>query len=495
MDLVVRSIELWRARRELSALIWKRRDYIVKQIDPPDKCISLLRAHPQLAGETFRCHNPVYEKQVYPLYFLLICNASVDLIREAYEMFPLAAQHKIKGNFDQTDYLLACGMLNVNEDSMMFLANAYKPAVCSPNSSGYLPIHVLMQNRHHVPTRKVLLTLLDLYESERSNQENDKGMMQPVSMNLLGCRVRTGNSRDEIEALRAPLALAIKRNYVSKDALELLVQRFPKDCKTLRLGRVTTARERHHMIYTLGQESNYRFTKEHVMAIANLLPQLETLCCPAREWRPGAFKELIGLLSGNNNGPQRSSVRDLTIRTPPTNRFSAPDHSALERLLAHNTTLQRLHIDFGGGCPVSFSYGIKRFVAFLLKGLRHNRTLKELRLTGFASDTPPDLLHKLLWPGLAVVLRENLTLSRIDVDDEVGPAGAACASRKQAEYLAMLNRYGRAQFREPSFSLPEIVPLLKSVCGMVEILYGLLRENPSVWTGAISDAGQHFRRI
>lgn len=501
------SLRKWKARREFERLI-RERD-AEEETCSAEPWLEILRENNNwLAQEKVRCPIAPYTRQlVHPFVFLLLAGVDdVESLEEVHELYPEVLSQGLTDDSGVVGLPLhaACASSKVGEKVLLFLVEAYPEACLMKNSAGALPLHELLKNPDRPSSIREVAELLDTFnkgmESECNPTKEDL-----ASSTTAVTRAKKGDKTD----LGTPLSLAIRNHNTPRNVLALLTQRFPKDCNTLYLGK-------------LGGDgspaSDNLFTLNHLHAslVAKVLPQLTTFHCASKHWNARAVTDVMKGLC------VQKSLVNLTLRLPnPLLEEDDNDDTVCQMLKqlvqGENTTLQYLKLDFGAeyiadARPTSSTTqtlgavgGIEVALRYLLEGLRLNNSLKECHFGGvWMKPSDPDFFLHHFWPTLASILREqNTMLETVTVSFFQRQCEGLAKDMQEVQHWTSLNPYGRALFRDSSIPFGSIVTLLgalndapdlveessttrrkrvdESATKRLTVLYGLLRENPSLW--------------
>lgn len=160
----------WMARQKLAGIIASSTypGSSAPEENPP-QYLRLLRRHPKLARQRFeRRRNCFSSGAIFPLSFALEMGATLEVVKEVFDMNPLAANKKVIQNQSSyhSDYPLhhACQLGQVSPEVIQFLAHAAPRIVSSVNSCKHLPLHLILRNPRRSATFSEVETLLEIYE-------------------------------------------------------------------------------------------------------------------------------------------------------------------------------------------------------------------------------------------------------------------------------------------------------------------------------------------
>ncbi|CAB9521135.1 expressed unknown protein [Seminavis robusta] len=487
----LKAARLLMARRKLGAII---RDETPQQepsmshplsndleLNPP-RYLHLLRQNPVLARDRFRRTVGLWgdEFSIYPLVFTIEIGASLEIIREVFEMNPEALSQPVSPLEGDYPLHLACSQLSKSSvPVVIFLAQAYADAVKMPDLDDFLPLHRLLRRPQRCVTLHEVHTLLDIF---------------PQSM--------------KVECVFGlPLLLALNCEQTKRDVLHCLIARFPKDVTDLQLGeRVVTPLNNDNARRQRGELISRRrmygsMTLEHARLISKIFPQIRTLCCTPQQWSERAFVHFMVELYHQNE------LLELDLHLPP-NLLSRDDFacSTIQQLLRQNKSLQRLAIDFGAPDHAFSSTpdlsGTERCLHYLGMGLCQNQTLRSCHVAkNLITSFEAQVFTKALWKPLTKVLVEqNATLECICIP-HVEKEAELPLEGQRVQFWTRLNRFGRAKARNPRVTLNDFVDVVIAAvttnrnadgdCScygeltklqLQNVLFGLLQECPSRWS-------------
>lgn len=467
----------WMAKKQLASLI---DCYRGAPAEGADQCLRLLRRYPKLAhGRYERRVKYLVSGGIHPLAFVLEMGAGLEIAREVHEMYPPAVREAVYiSSMGRPDFPLhlACQLGRVPPEVIQFLAHAAPKVVAYKDSFRHFPLHSILRNSFRSATVAEVETLLDIY---------------PAAI-------------DQDCGAGTPPVVSLKSSHATKDVLELLMHRFSSHCGEFRLPTRDIVKTVDGVRYIEGYDRIHIITLAHAEALAILLQydSIRTFSCLPKRWHRDAFLSLMKCLK------EARFLLDLSLHVPPS-LFCVDGKSdeevccSLQRLLEENTMLECLHIDFGYeqrvlGAPKA----AQKCLRALTLGLCANRSLRECYLSGSILTQSNDILEVLkkqevvrkeLWAPLADSVRKaNSSLEWISL--EMMPLANRQELSKEAlrvQYWTALNRCGRAQVRNPDFSILDLVELItkanqkeRLVDFVVGITYGLLQECPGLWSSS-----------
>lgn len=473
MDIVNCQVSLWKARKELAAVI-SETAHIQSHTAGPltlrsagTRCLRLLRRHPCLSQERF---HRILAYKLYPLSFLLQIGADKAIIESVYNMNRKVLSQKVynqvgKCEPDGYPLHLACES-QLSEDVILFLARGCPEAAQKKNASGELPIHVLLRNRRHIASVNEVRALLDAGGDE-----------------IMTC-------------IPSLLNLAFENTRINEEGvLEVLVERFRKDCNTLHLGGVADYVDEIKYRYIKHQGKGVVMTCLGVSALGKLMPRLGTLSCVASHWRSAAFRTFVERLQ------EQEKLTDLTLHLPSCLlRSKDIRHLDLRAVLSKTKTLRRLHIDFDAyhvearnvQLNDAVAKRIEGILASLLGGLSCNHSLKECHLTGgLVNLSELTFFREKFWPSLARILRDsNTTLESMSAPNVDQIHDVNSKEMQEVRHLMELNHFGRSRVRNQNPCNATFASLLDQVNAATQdqsvdklsTLFGLLQECPGQWS-------------
>lgn len=504
------KLRKWKARREFERLV--REKDIEEETCTAEPWLAILRENNWLAQEKIRSSIAPYTRQlVHPFVFLLLAGVDdLESLQEVHKLYPEVLSQVLTDESDVTALPLhaACAS-KVGEKVLLFLVEAYPEACLMKNSAGALPLHELLKNPDRPSSIREVAELLDTFNKGMESEWNLKEDL--ASSTTLTC-AKKGDKAD----LGIPLSLAIRNPNTPRNVLALLTQRFPKDCNTLYLGKVGGNQPVSDNLFTLNHL--------HASLVAKVLPQLTTFHCASKHWNPRAVTDVMKGLC------VQKSLVNLTLRLPNPLVEGKGDSTCqmLRQLVQENTTLQYLKLDFGAEYTadtrqsmaqtnvVGAVGGVEVALRYLLEGLRHNDSLQECHFGGvWMKPSDPDFFLRHFWPTLASILRDqNTMLETVTASFFQRNCEGVAKDMQEVQHWTSLNPYGRALFRDPSVPFGSIVTLLgalndapdlvedtttnkarrsskrlvdESSTKRLTVLYGLLRESPSLWCDKVKD--------
>jgi len=366
------------------------------------KCCQLLKQYPKLASKRYRRNDGCFVgryQTIFPLCFLLELGASLEMIREIYQLYPQAVSqpvhvesdndgnHTKNGNHHDnhtnhrnnknpppqqrrtsttttttttpttssrtTEFPLhvACLHGRVAPEVVIFLVHAFADAILVHDRHGKTPLHLLLWTPHRSATVPELEAMVHYYPE---------------------CVTTPG------PCFGTPVFLALKRRHVPENVQELHFGGRPIRT-TIAPNERTTATTTNSYILDNSRNSsnNHHRLRRHdkkfaqlkyyqAQALVPLFSQLHTLTCTPNEWDPRAFEYVMTHMTHAS-----CTLRDVTLYMPPsllfrgtaatTNHIKKKDIPVsppflLQQLLLHSPCLEHLEIDFGYHDLSSFPY-------------------------------------------------------------------------------------------------------------------------------------------
>ncbi|CAB9507165.1 expressed unknown protein [Seminavis robusta] len=467
------------ARRELKRIIaqnWYSNSISQEKRQRKEQStLKLLKRYPKLAQQGFArkegWSKRLKRKRIMsPLSFLVELGANVSTVQQVCELVPdvvpardyvvLYPRSNTGNSREPGDYPLhrACQLGRVSDQVVIYLARKYPQHVSARGTDGYLPLHALLRNPTRSATLQEVQTLLDIHPDAI---QDDCGFGTPV-------------------------VLACKSSHTTPDVLEELTQQYSEN--QFQLGGVVA--EAFGARYVERNDGRISFNLSQAQTVSLMLPRLKTFTCLPRDWHFNAFQHVMRELN------HQKQLKDLSLHLPCSLFWDNKEaFDAIQQLLEQNTVLECLHLDFGNdNNDNGFGYKwIRTCLVRVVSGLCQNHSLQECHLSGgILARLPMDFYRKKFFGPLSMVLQEsNLSLQWISI------APLMCMLPEegtQVLYWTRLNRFGRAKARDPSLDNRELGELLVKANDWLEsaehasfendpinVLFGLLRECPSVW--------------
>jgi hypothetical protein len=446
------------ARKELRWLIRnnKQRDI--------GKVVSLLRAHPALAHESF-CQGVLSRPSgghATPFIFFLRTRADVGILREVHGLYPGALGQPMKdGKLALHD---ACA-LQASDSVIEFLARSHPEAAAVQDGRGRLPLFYALSVRR--PSEATIRLLLDLY---------------PES---LARKVKTYKATNyfQLALARAPTA----------ETLEHVFRHLPPS------------------VTKIGISDLYEdiFTMAHAKALGSILSRLEVFsfapsCCTL----PG-FLELITHLNVNHSIQAlhldipyllpkdaeplaKKHKQSLRLKQQSTSPAELTDEELVEALVLALGTCGELK-KLALSCKGSFKLASKAIVYLLSRtalqsltvlgcsynmtdtaaicaALENNDSMKSLCIPSCTNDEAQQKCF------VKLLEHKNTTLEAVTV----ASSGTDCEPAEKILYCTKLNQHGRHTIRDPAADKSQLVKCLAS-SAEPSVQYGLLLEAPALW--------------
>ena len=325
-------------RDRLSNLILESSSSTVIDLEDAKKnakeCLSLVKQFPFLAAESFPFGDES-GSEIFPLWFLVLCNVNLEQIKEGYACYPDAVAD-VTGN--ERPLQLACRQKHTAEGVIAFLAEQYPASLMMKDVNDDLPLHVFLKHSYSASdpySLKTVEKMVDLY---------------PESLLVHGF--------EGVSTLNLALALPL-----DAACLYYLFDNVPKYLTEFE-------------VCIDAEEERDFFSYDQAKAVGRLLPQLEIFDCVI-EIHVLAFRYLLDCIGSN------LSITNLTMHLPITSlgnvEFDDVEY-ALENMLTKNNAITTIRLKDSRAFDGSTEIPRDRYIEALRVGLGHNETIQEVIL-------------------------------------------------------------------------------------------------------------------